>query len=268
MLRYLRIRAIGLLLPFTLLNAGWLDRPLSAQQLDQPRTENIQQKKPAAKKPAANEKRLNPAFVPIEDKVGLPRVLLIGDSISIGYTLPVRKLLEDKANLHRVATNCGPSSRGVESLENWLGKDHWDVIHFNFGLHDIVYYSADGKTRVDPTQAGARHQVLIVDYEKNLRQIVSRLKETGAVLIWCSTTPVPEGSAGRIADEATEYNQIAAKIMLENNIAINDLHSFANSKLAELQLPKNVHFSPQGSAILAEQVVKAIESALAAKKPK
>src|SRR5512137_2492523 len=42
-----------------------------------------------------------PAFAPVSDDPKLPRVLLIGDSISIGYTLPVRKLLAGKANVHR-----------------------------------------------------------------------------------------------------------------------------------------------------------------------
>jgi acyl-CoA thioesterase-1 len=32
---------------------------------------------------------------------GLPNVLVLGDSISIGYTLFVRELLEGKANLYR-----------------------------------------------------------------------------------------------------------------------------------------------------------------------
>ncbi|MDE2954799.1 MAG: SGNH/GDSL hydrolase family protein, partial [Gemmatimonadota bacterium] len=81
----------------------------------------------------------NPAFEPIEDVPGLPRVLIIGDSISIGYTVPVRELLKGKANLHRPLTNCGPTKRGTEEIENWLGDGSWDVIHFNWGLHDIVY---------------------------------------------------------------------------------------------------------------------------------
>ncbi len=215
-----------------------------------------------AKKPAPKQ----PAFEAIVEKEGLPRVLLIGDSISIGYTLPVRKLLDGKANLLRPAVNCGPSTRGVTSLVEWLGNGKWDVIHFNFGLHDIVYFSADGKARAEPSQPGARHQVPIDEYEQNLRKMVALLKQTGAELIWCSTTPVPEGSGGRVADESVAYNKVAAKIMDENKIAINDLHGFALPKLAEIQLPKNVHFTPKGSEVLAKQVVKSIEDALSRKK--
>lgn len=215
-------------------------------------------------KATAKEKKrpVQPALVQVEEQAGLPRVLLIGDSISIGYTLAVRKLLKGKANVIRPLTNCGPTTRGVTSIDEWLGKGHWDVIHFNFGLHDMVYFAADGKTRAEPTVEGARHQVSVEDYEANLRKLVDRLKQTKAKLIWCTTTPVPEGSAGRSADEAVLYNQIAAKVMEEHGIAVDDLHAFALPRLKEIQQPKNVHFTPEGSKVLAGEVVRSIEAAL------
>jgi hypothetical protein len=67
---------------------------------------------------------------------GLPRVLLIGDSISMGYTLDVRELLKGKANVHRIPTNGGPTTNGLKNIKAWLGDSKWDVIHFNWGLHD------------------------------------------------------------------------------------------------------------------------------------
>lgn len=89
----------------------------------------------------------NPAMAPIEDVAGLPRVLLIGDSISIGYTLHVRELLKGKANVHRIPANGGPTTNGVTHLKTWLGDSKWDVIHFNFGLHDLVYMGPGRETR-------------------------------------------------------------------------------------------------------------------------
>ena len=74
--------------------------------------------------PLAAQKPAGP-LAPIQDQEGLPRVLLIGDSISIGYTLPVRELLKGKANVHRPSTNCGPTSRGVSGIDQWLGKGKW-----------------------------------------------------------------------------------------------------------------------------------------------
>lgn len=216
----------------------------------------------AKRAPAKRKATVPPAYAPIKEDPALPRVLLIGDSISIGYTLAVRELLQGEANVLRPATNCGPTSRGVESLDSWLGEGKWDVIHFNFGLHDLVYYSADGKERAEPKVAGARHQVPSEQYERNLRTMVARLQKTNAKLIWCSTTPIPEGSNGRVADESVEYNAIALKVMQEHGIAVDDLHAFALPKLADIQLPKNVHFTDSGSRVLAGQVAASIRSAL------
>src|SRR5690349_10564102 len=74
-----------------------------------------------------------PTPTPIPDKPGLPRVFIIGDSISMGYTAPVRELLMDKANVHRIPANGGPTIRTLENIEKWLGDGKWDVIHFNWG---------------------------------------------------------------------------------------------------------------------------------------
>jgi len=216
---------------------------------------SAQDQKKAAPKPAAKKRAPNPSMLPIEDKPGLPRVLLIGDSISIGYTLPVRAALEGKANVHRPKDNCGPTIRGLESLDAWLGTGHWDVIHFNFGLHDLKFMD-DGK-----------QQVPLADYEKNLRELVARLKKTGATLIWCSTTPVPPVSKPiRKNDDVLAYNAVAKKIMDENGIRIDDLYAFALPKIKEIQRPDNVHFTDDGSKVLAQQVSASIAEVLP-KKP-
>src|SRR5216117_2326804 len=75
----------------------------------------------------------DPSFEPVADDEKLSRVLLIGDSISMGYTIPVRNLLKGKANVHRVAENGGPTTNGLAKLKSWLGNRKWDVIHFNWG---------------------------------------------------------------------------------------------------------------------------------------
>jgi acyl-CoA thioesterase-1 len=209
-------------------------------------TADAQQK--SKKKPKARPK--NTAFAKITDDPKLPRVLLIGDSISIGYTVATRSALAGKVNVHRIPTNGGPTTKGLQSIDAWLGDSKWDVIHFNWGLHDLKYM-------------GDKKQVSLADYDKNIRKLVARLKKTGATLVWCNTTPVPEGvSPSRKNAEVLEYNAVAAKIMTENKIATDDLYTFANDRLEKIQRPKNVHFSPAGSKVLAGQVAKSILQAL------
>lgn len=227
--------------------------------------------KPAAKKPAT-KRPPNPALQPVPDDATLPRVLLIGDSISMGYTVPVRDRLKGKANVHRPLTNAGPTTRGLAELDNWLAAANtggpsdrkWDVIHFNFGLHDLKY--ADGKGTIADVTTG-KQQVPPAEYERNLRELVKRLRATDAALVWCSTTPVPEGTTGRIAGDEVRYNDVAARVMKEGGVATNDLFAFSKARLADIQRPANVHFSDEGSTVLAEQVAEAIVAALAGRKP-
>jgi lysophospholipase L1-like esterase len=190
-------------------------------------------------------------LAPVEDDPALPRVLLIGDSISIGYTLSTRQALAGKANVHRPPTNCGGTPNIVRRLDEWLGTGHWDVIHFNSGIHDLK--RPGGKRAVTPEQ-----------YEKNLRIVVRRLKKTGAELIWCSTTQSPKAVCGAPAEDFVTYNALARKVMEENGIRINDLYAFSLPRLRQIQIPVNSHFTPEGSKVLATQVTSAILKALEA----
>jgi len=206
-------------------------------------------------KAEAKKKAPNAAYAPTVDVAGLPRVLIIGDSISIGYQVALKEALAGKANVHRPAENCGPSSRGVEQIEKWLGDGKWDVIHFNFGLHDVRHFD-DAKKPVDADKG--HRQVSDADYEKNLEMLVTRMKKTGAKLIFGLTTPVPEGAGGRIKGDEVKYNEIARRVMQRQGVAIDDLYGFALPQLAEIQLPANVHFKPEGSKVLAGQVAASI----------
>jgi hypothetical protein len=203
----------------------------------------------------AAQQQPNPALQDVEDVSGLPRVLLIGDSISMGYTVPVRELLKGKANVHRIPANGGPTSNGLEHISEWLGTGKWDVIHFNWGLHDLKI-GEDGS-----------RQVPLDRYEQNLRELVARLRQTGARLIFASTTPVPEGKVNppRVNADVISYNAAAAKIMQERGIPIDDLYLLAMPQLKTIQLPVNVHYTPEGYASLARQVADSILKELAHK---
>lgn len=186
---------------------------------------------------------------PIKDVSGLPRVLLIGDSISIVYTLQVREAFEGKANVHRIPANSTHTGNVLKNLDQWLGEQSWDVIHINVGLHDV-------KLR------GTQRQISPEEYEKNLKLIMERLKKTKARIIWATTTPIPEETGKRNAGDEIVYNKIAAKVMTEADIAVDDLYSVANKNLKEWQLPRDVHFTAKGNTTLAESVVASITAVL------
>lgn len=206
----------------------------------------------------------------------LPNVLILGDSISIGYTLQVRELLKDKANVFRPHTadgnkpeNCSGTTKGVESIDRWIGDRKWDVIHFNWGLHDLKHVTEPGGNTVsnkaqDPVQA------TVDQYAANLEKIVEQLDKTGAKLIFATTTPVVPKTTGplREPEAPPKYNAAALKIMKEHGVAVNDLFAFCEPQIEKLQRPKNVHFTDAGSQALAEQVAKAIQAQLNSKSSK
>ena len=166
-------------------------------------------------------KRVNP-MAPIEEVKGLPNVLIIGDSISIGYTLPTRVLLKGKVNLHRIPTNGGPTTKGLAEIEKWLGKRKWDLIHFNWGLHDLKYMGKDG-TNLVPKEKGGIVQVPLSDYEKNLDKLVVRMKKSAKKLVWRNTTPIPPGSSARYVGDSVKYNHVATRVMKKNDVPTLDL---------------------------------------------
>ncbi|MBL8992345.1 MAG: SGNH/GDSL hydrolase family protein, partial [Spirochaetia bacterium] len=131
--------------------------------------------------------------------------------------------------------------------------------HFNFGLHDLKYLD-EKKQYVTPDKG---KQVATPEvYEKNLRDFVAVLKKTGAVLVWGSTTPVPDGSPGRVKGDELVYNKTAKRVMEENGVLIDDLYAALGDRISELQKPNNVHFTDEGSKVLATSAVASIREAL------
>jgi len=192
----------------------------------------------------------------------VPRILIIGDSISIGYTPIVKEMLRGKAEVVHAPGNSESTVRGLEKLDAWLGSNKWDVIHFNWGLHDMKYI--DAQTKMTAVSKG-KQWVPVEQYEPNLKTLVQRLKKTGAKLIWCSTTPVPDGVTGRVPGDEVKYNAAALRVMQAEGIPIDDLHAVVGTPQNRTAMggrPKDVHYTDSGYKVLASEVVKALEKAL------
>ncbi|MBT7958369.1 MAG: prolyl oligopeptidase family serine peptidase, partial [Akkermansiaceae bacterium] len=213
--------------------------------------------------------------------VSLPKVLIVGDSISGGYSKSLIKQLEGKAELVKLGAVAGYRiqketfwhSRGTaknldfgsakacivdfERFEKHLSETKYAVIHFNFGLNDIFR-----------GRKGAWHNP-VDQYAKDLAKIVKLLKKNGAKVIWASTTPIPANAPHNPEGDEIIYNAAAAKVMKANNVPINDLHSLVTSwdGYAEWKKGNDVHFSGGVYAKLAAQIAKKITAALAEKSP-
>ncbi|MBM4049797.1 MAG: hypothetical protein FJ279_32270, partial [Planctomycetes bacterium] len=214
-------------------------------------------------------------YTPKQDRAGmtsdtpidktLPNVLILGDSISIGYTRQVREGLKGKANVIRPNANCGDTRNGLAQIEKWLGDGNWQVIHFNWGLHDLCYRNPELKTPGQRDKVKGTLSVPLPEYEKNIEILVERLKKTGAKLIFATTTIVPEGEEGRFVGDDEKYNAVAERVMNRHGVIINDLHATTKAFPPGMFAgPANVHYTAEGSAKLATQVVAKVEAALPA----
>ncbi|WP_339732358.1 SGNH/GDSL hydrolase family protein [uncultured Gimesia sp.] len=218
--------------------------------------------------------RLNkrPAFQFVENNSQLPNVFLYGDSISIAYTDATRDALKGKANVYRLYCNGGDSSSFIKKMQTMHDamrdkdlKGHWDfdwdVIHFNVGLHDLKYVKGRKLDRVNGKQA-----ISLEDYEKNLRAMIAYLKELApkAKLIFATTTPVPEGEAGRVAGDAAKYNAAALKVLKDHpEIGVNDLYGFTKPHHKEWWTkPGNVHFNATGATAQGKESARVIKQEL------
>lgn len=191
---------------------------------------------------------------------GLPLVFIIGDSISMGYTPVVAKKLAGRARLARHEGNGGDTHNVLSRLSEWLAAlgERPDVIHANAGLHDLRFWAEKGAYQVPPA-----------DYAQNMRLLAAKLKETGARVVWATTTPVIDGAPNmsrefpRENSDVEAYNAAALEAVREAGLAVDDLYSLVKERGPEgMMTPDGVHFTEPGCAALGARVARVIVDTL------
>ncbi|GIX05800.1 MAG: hypothetical protein KatS3mg115_0203 [Candidatus Poribacteria bacterium] len=195
--------------------------------------------------------------------MSLPRVLLVGDSIRIGYAPLVRTALANRAEVFEIPENGGDSRNVRSKLAEWLelaDGPTLTVVHLNCGLHDIKRPFGSSECQ-QPLSA----------YRKNLKAILQELRErTSAQPIWASTTPVLEArhrarkGFDRLLADVQRYNAAAAEIMNSAGVPINDLYEVVLQAGVERCIGEDgVHMTPFGNRILAEAVAACLQGWIA-----
>jgi dienelactone hydrolase/lysophospholipase L1-like esterase len=182
----------------------------------------------------------------------LPTVVLVGDSIRLGYAPRVAERLAGKAVVISLPENGGDSANVLAHLDEWVLRKKPDVVHFNCGLHDLKRLKSDG-----------HHQVEVDRYAENLRRIVTRIREgSNAAVVFADTTPIlDERHARRGADfdrteaDVRRYNAAATEVMHKLGVPVHDLHWVVEqSGLETILEPDGTHYTAAGSHRLAEAV--------------
>ena len=214
---------------------------------------------------------------------GLPKVLILGDSISMGYTPFVKKRLSGIADVSRPRCNCAATQfyfRKKNGMEDWLGTNRWDVVVMNAGIWDICYMKGDVlKTdhfwrpdaelaKLPPLRRGTeirkrgfRVRTPILEYAANLRKILSRLKATGANVVFALTTPCPAYQYDDRCGLFCVYNEVASGVCGELGVGTLDLYSVGERNYDNQ--PDGAHYNDAGNDDMATAVSGAVVSALA-----
>lgn len=191
------------------------------------------------------------------------KVLIIGDSISIGYTPFVKKSLSCKADVFHNKGNAQHTGTGKEMLEEWLGDTKWDIIAFNWGLWDLCYRHPESKVQGNRDKINGTVTFTVEQYAVNMDTIVTRLKGTGAKLLFITTTVIPSNEAGRFEGDEIKYNNAALAIMEKHGIPVHNLHQYSIDIHKKHMLREgDVHYTSEGYKALSESVIEAIRGLL------
>lgn len=207
---------------------------------------------------------------------------MIGDSIAGGMRADVEALLLPHGwSLEIQPGNAASSNKGAHCVAGWVRPEarKWDVISYQFGLHDLAY----DVERISVQQ----YTTLLTNITDSL---VSLQKQTGVKLLWVTTTPVPtvptyDSSPGstcndvhkclnppRYESDVVLYNAaaqgvIAAAQQQGAQIAVLDMHSYVVKQCGGkevyascdgFQNPVDVHYTAAGWAGIAQQMATAL----------
>lgn len=186
---------------------------------------------------------------PIDNKAKAD-ILIIGDSISIGYTPTVQAELREYEVLHNPC-NAKSTRNGLKHIDRWMSlRDRYELITFNHGIWDISF------------------GVSAEQYAENLRILVGVMRHKTDKLIFVTTTHLPSGSSLTIQEPGVEdrYNQAAIAVMNELGVPVFDLNSISDA-IPELHSEgadgADVHWNDKGSRIFGEALTEAIRGELA-----
>jgi len=185
------------------------------------------------------------------------QVVLIGDSIRMGYQEVVRQELAGEAEVWGPEQNGGNSRNVLANLDGWALSREPAIVHLNCGLHDLRKEFGTGEVAVP-----------LVEYEDNVRQILGQVQERiEGTLIWASTTPVNEKwhhqnkGFDRFEADVAAYNQVAARIAGDLGLVVDDLFAAVTAAGRDQLLGDDgVHLSEKGYALLGRTVADAVRA--------
>ena len=176
------------------------------------------------------------------DKTDKPRVLLIGDSITVGYQAIVRELLVDVCYVDYVATSYAIDNKIYSVIVEEIAKNsHYDIIPFNHGLHGI--------------------HMCPRTYKSKIRNLLARIKGNSKIILAESTIVYREGNKKLNREwmrRVDERNENIAELVTELDCEWDKLFTVSENIPMEERNEDGVHYKAGGYELLADSVAKSI----------
>ena len=190
----------------------------------------------------------------------MKKILLIGDSIRLGYDRYVKMALEDVAQVCYPANNCRFASYIVRHLPDWIAEtgcgEEVDLVYWNAGLWDGLIM-ADGM-----------HHTPLDIYAYYIDRICNLLKMffPRAKIIFATSTPVQEelftGWLKRYNKDTQQYNQTASRIVIDHGGQVDDLYALAMGAPVSYHSDQTHYYTKDGTRMFTEHIVATLENAL------
>ncbi len=190
----------------------------------------------------------------------MKKVILIGDSIRMGYDKYIKESLADAAEVYYPSENCRFTTYILRFVHEWKKKGEWpgdaDIVHWNAGLWDLPEILGDGP--VTP----------IDHYADNIARIDRRLRLLfpKAKMVFATCTAVQEEKYGRDFVRRNsvieQFNAAAIKALEGTDTIINDLYEITASSPESCHSDKTHYSTPDGIKLVGGKVLSVIGDAI------
>jgi len=189
----------------------------------------------------------------------MKKVLLLGDSIRIGYDKAVRKSLEGKANVYFPDDNCRFASYLLRYLNEYKGmiqNGEVDVLHWNAGLWDCLrLFGEDVHTPIE----------IYTYYIERICVRIQKIYPNAKVIFAASTRVQSEKMSKdfmRYNEEIEKYNEAAIAVVKKYGFEVNDLYAVSAALPDEAHSDAVHYYTPIGTEAFTNKVLSCIVPAL------
>ncbi len=183
----------------------------------------------------------------------LSDILIIGDEFARGYIDFVENFLKERAEVVSIIEKNLTTEAARERMQAWLEINDWDIIYLNIGLEDIRH------RQTGETKDNSNNIISAEKFQKNIIEIVEKLKNTDVKIFWSTIPAIPDEIKGWRKEDLLKYNRMIKEILNDSDVYINDIYSIITDFNEYLRRKESVNLSKKGYKLLGKLIGEAIQ---------